>query len=311
MKTLVTGGAGFIGSHLVEALLAADHEVIVVDNLVTGYKANLKEVEDKITFVEGSAGDEKLMMSQLKGVDIVYHQAALTSVPRSMKNPLESFHETLTASVMALDCARKNNIKRFIFATSSSAYGNRSEDVKSEELYPAPMSPYAAAKVSLEMFANAYSLGFDMETVGLRYFNVFGPRQDPQSDYAAVIPLFIRKIMAGEKPIITGDGDQSRDFTFVANVVSANLLAMEATLPTKNNVINVATGQRQTLPELVQILNRVAGTELEPQYVEARPGDVKHSLADISLAKKILNYKVEVPFEEGLQKTWTYAKKYW
>jgi len=311
MKILVTGGSGFIGSHIVEALLKNKHEIIVVDNLSTGFKDNLKEVMDQITFVEGNAANEELMMEQLKGVDCVSHQAALTSVPRSMKNPMETFKETMTASVVTLECARQRNVKRFVFAASSSVYGNRSEKIKTEDLYPKPISPYAAAKTALEFYASAYAAGFGMTTVGLRYFNVFGPRQDPLSDYAAVIPLFIKKFMNNEAPTITGDGDQSRDFTYVANVVSANVLAIESELAQESFTMNVATGVRVTLPELVETLADISGKDIKAVYGPERPGDVKHSLADIKKAKDVLGYKPLVDFKEGLSHTWEYAKEFW
>jgi len=311
MKVLVTGGAGFIGSHLVDALVAQGDEVTVVDDLVTGYRNNLTQVEDKITFIEANVGDKEVMMKCLQDIDMVFHEAAITSVPRSMNDPEETFSETMAASFNVLECSRQCKVKRFIYATSSSAYGNRQEKIKSEDLYPVPISPYAASKLSLEMFATAYSGGFGLTTVGLRYFNVFGPRQDPKSDYAAVIPLFIRKILAGEAPMITGDGNQSRDFTYVTNVVQANLLAMRADIPDTGTVLNVATGQRIDLPHLVSILNQVAGTDLAPLYGPERPGDVRHSLADIHMAEKILGYSAKVGFEEGIKNTWEYAKGHW
>jgi UDP-glucose 4-epimerase len=311
MKICVTGGAGFIGSHIVDALVEKKHDVIVVDNLSTGCLENLKRSREKINFVEADMGNEKLMMALLEGVDTVIHQAALTSVTRSMKNPLETHRQTLSASLNVLDCCRKNKVKRFIYAASSSAYGEQEGELKKEDMYPRPISPYAAAKVALEMYAGAYSRGFQLSTIGLRYFNVFGPRQNPNGSYAAVIPLFIKTILKGKAPVITGDGDQSRDFTYVANVVDANLLALEAINLPEACVLNIACGRQIFLPELVKHLNQVAGTSFEARFVSSRPGDIRHSLADISRARKILNYKVRIDFENGLEKTFEDAQRNW
>lgn len=309
MIVVLTGGAGFIGSHIAEALVARGDTVRVIDNLSSGRLSNLDPVKGKVRFTQGSCGDERLMMEVLEGADAVVHQAALTSVQRSMRSPLETFRETLAASVTALECARLRGVKRFIYAASSSAYGNAQAERKHEGLYPAPLSPYAASKVSLEMFAQSYSRGFGLMTVGLRYFNVFGPRQDPGSEYAAVIPRFIKLMLAGKPPVITGDGDQSRDFTFVRNVVAANLRAMEIPLEPKGLVANVATGKRVTLPELVEGLNKVSGLSLSPQFGPARPGDVRHSLADLRHAQDVLGYRPQVEFLEGLAETWKHYKE--
>lgn len=304
MIVVVTGGAGFIGSHITEALVAAGHEVRVVDNLSSGKISNLHAVRDRLAFHEGNCSDEMLMMRVLKGAQAVVHQAALTSVQRSMRSPLETFRETLAASVTTLECARHAGVGRFVYAASSSAYGNTPAECKTEDLYPLPLSPYAASKVSLEMFAQAYARGFGMMTVGLRYFNVFGPRQDPDSEYAAVIPRFIKSMRQGIPPVITGDGNQSRDFTFVRNVVEANLRALDLPHDASGIVVNVATGRRITLPELVASLNKVSGLSLRPTFAPARPGDVRHSLADLARARTLLGYEPVVDFETGLSETW-------
>lgn len=309
MIIVLTGGAGFIGSHIAEALVARGDEVRVVDNLSSGKLANLEPVKGRIQFAKGNCGDEGLMMEVLQGAHAVVHQAALTSVQRSMRSPLETFRETLASSVTALECARLRGVRRFIYAASSSAYGNVAAEHKHEGLYPAPLSPYAASKVSLEMFAQSYSRGFGLTTVGLRYFNVFGPRQDPDSEYAAVIPRFIKLMLAGKPPVITGDGNQSRDFTFVRNVVAANLRALEIPADGSGIVANVAAGKRVTLPELVEGLNKVSGLSFSPVFSPARPGDVRHSLADLTHSRKVLGYEPQVDFLEGLKETWRHYRR--
>lgn len=311
MKICVTGGAGFIGSHIVEALVNRGDDVVVVDNLITGHRTNLDSVADHITWYEGNCGDADLMSRALVDVEAVCHQAALTSVPRSMDHPLETHAETLTSSVVTLETARQAGVRRFVFAASSSAYGDQPGKFKQEDMFPLPKSPYAAAKTALEFYASAWSRAFGMTSIGLRYFNVFGPRQDPDSAYAAVIPRFIRKLLDGKPPVITGDGDQSRDFTYVANVVDANLRALDTPDLPDASVVNIACGQQVTLPELVAALNRAAGTFINPVFAPTRPGDVRHSLADIHRARELLGYQPVTTFEDGLQATWNHARKHW
>ncbi len=311
MGGCVTGGAGFIGSHLIEALLTEGHEVVVVDNLVTGHLRNLDSVTSRITFHEGNVGDLDLMTEALQNVEVIFHLAALASVPRSIERPLDTHRETLTASVNLLEAARTTGVRRIVYAASSSAYGDQPGESKVETMLPRPMSPYAAAKTAMEFFFSAWARAYGLETVGLRYFNVFGPRQDPEGAYAAVIPRFITKLMAGESPVITGDGNQSRDFTPVANVIHGNLLAMSATDLPSGVVMNLACGHRITLPELVDSLNQVMGTSLEPVYTDPRSGDIRHSLADISRARTLLGYEPVVDFNEGLRRTVEFARQHW
>ena len=305
--SLVTGGAGFIGSHLVEALLARGDRVRVLDNVSTGRKENLAGVWHQIEFAQGDVTDSTAVQRAIAGVDFVFHQAALASVPRSVDAPLETHAACTTGTLLLLDAARKAGVKRFVFAASSSAYGNKPTPVKRETDLPSPLSPYAAAKLAAEHYCHAFYHSYGLETVCLRYFNVFGPRQDPSGPYAAVIPLFIESLLAGKSPKIYGDGKQTRDFTYVGNVVQANLLAStapaERIASSPSRVFNIGSGSAISLVDLLSHLNVLCGTKIAANFQPPRTGDVRDSLADISLAQRILGYQSSVTLREGLEKT--------
>ncbi len=307
-KMLVTGGAGFIGSHLVEALVERGDEVRVLDNLCTGRRENLASVSDRIQFIDGDLTDAAVVAEAASGVDCIFHQAALPSVPRSVENPLETHRACVTGTLTLLDQARRAGVRRVVYAASSSAYGDQPRDIKSESNLPAPLSPYAAAKLAGEYYCQAFSHTFGLETVCLRYFNVFGPRQDPNSPYSAVIPLFITRLLRSESPIIYGDGQQSRDFTYVANVVHANLLAADAP-GAAGNTVNIANGLSTSLLELIEALSRLLGVYVQPTHQAPRAGDVRHSKADIALARKLLGYEPQVDLDEGLRRSIAYYRK--
>jgi UDP-glucose 4-epimerase len=307
-KILVTGGAGFIGSNLVGGLLAAGYRVSVIDNLLTGKKENLKPYLSEIDFIEGSILEEDKINQAFEGVDYVLHQAALPSVPRSLKEPLASLENNITITLKMLEKALSAKVKKFVYASSSSVYGEQAAKVKSEDLPPDPLSPYAVYKFSGERLCQIYSKLYGLKTVSLRYFNVFGPNQDPNSAYSAVIPLFIKQMLKGEQPTINGDPEISRDFTYVDNNVSANILAMESAVTGRGEIINIATGQSVSLSRLVEEINILLGTKISPIIGEARPGDINHSLADISLAKKLIGYEPSVDFKTGLAKTIDYYR---
>lgn len=305
---LVTGGAGFIGSHITEALVRRGDQVRVLDNLSTGNRQHLQSVEGQIDFLEGDITNFDDAKRAVAGVDSVFHQAALASVPRSVEKPLDTHHACVTGTLNLLHAAKKAGVRRVVYAASSSAYGNLRVQAKRETARPEPMSPYAAAKLAGELYCQAFFHTFELETVAIRYFNVFGPRQDPHSPYSAVIPLFITALLRGESPTVYDDGLQTRDFTFVDNVVHGNLLAAEAPLA-PGQTINVANGHSTSLIELLTILNRLLKTEIKPQHAEPRPGDVKHSLADISLARELLGYEPQVDFETGLRQSVAYYRR--
>ncbi|MEM7533256.1 MAG: SDR family oxidoreductase [Chloroflexota bacterium] len=301
---LVTGGAGFIGSNIVHTLLGQGHGVRVLDNFSTGRRENLASVLDNIEVIEGDLRSQETCRQSVQGVDYVLHQGAMPSVARSVADPFTSNDANTNATLNMLVAARDAGVKRFVFASSSSIYGDSPTMPKEESMIQRPKSPYAVAKMAAEHFCRIFYDLYGLETVCIRYFNVFGPRQDPNSQYSAVIPLFIKAMMAGKSPTIFGDGTQSRDFTFVDNNVSANLLA--ATAPAEDvsgQVFNIACGQRYTLLELVEILNDLMGTDIQPTFDTSRKGDVKHSLAAIERAQAQLGYTVKVDFVEGLQRT--------
>ena len=300
---VVTGGAGFIGSHLVEALLGEGMRVRVVDDLSTGKVANLEPFRDRIEFIEGDVADGEVAERGMVGATYVFHQAAIPSVPRSVAEPIESHRSGPSATIRVLEEARKAGAKRVMFAASSSAYGETVELPKHEGMAPDPLSPYAAGKLAGEHYVRVYSRTMGLDGVSLRYFNVFGPRQNPGSPYSGVISLFARWMMGGTRPTILGDGQQSRDFTYVENVVRANLLAMRSDRPLRGEAMNVGTGRRITLIELVEAMNRVLGTSLEPQFGPERAGDVKHSQASLEKVEAAIGYRPSVDFEDGLRRT--------
>lgn len=310
MRTfLVTGGAGFIGSHLAEALVARGDRVRVLDNLSTGFLSNLEPIRDRIEFIQADLVDAAAVARAVEGVDCVFHEAALASVPRSLETPLDTHASCATGTLTLLDAARRAGVRRLVYAGSSSAYGDQPHSPKRETDRPAPISPYGAAKLAGEHYCQAFAASFGFEAVTLRYFNVFGPRQDPNSPYSAVIPLFITSILAGRSPVLFGDGGQSRDFTYVDNVVHANLLAADKP-GVAGRVFNAANGGSITLLELLAALNRLLGTSIEPIHGAPRPGDIRESMADITLARQLLGYEPPVDFHEGLRRSIGYYRSW-
>ena len=306
---LVTGGAGFIGSNIVRKLVEQGERVRVLDDFSTGKKENLVGIEDRVEVVVGSFIDRKLVNRVLQGVRFVLHQGAIPSVPRSVADPVKSNEANITGTLNMLEGAREAGVERFVYAASSSAYGDTKVFPKVEDMPAKPLSPYAVGKYTGELYARVYADIYSLPTVSLRYFNIFGPYQDPASEYAAVIPKFILAMLNGEVPVIYGDGEQSRDFTYIDNAAAANLLACKSEKVGRGEVINVACGERFTLNQLVKQLSEIMGLEVEPEYAEARPGDVKHSLADISRAEELLGYRAEVDFKEGLKRTAEWFRK--
>lgn len=301
MRVLVTGGAGFIGSHLAEQLLRDGHEVRVLDSFATGRRENLDHLPDA-ELVEGDIQSYERAHAAVEGCDYVLHQAALPSVPRSIQDPLTSAAVNTTGTLNVLLAARDAGVKRVVFASSSSVYGKSTALPKHEELIPAPISPYAVSKLAAESYCRAFSEVYEVECVALRYFNVFGPRQDPKSQYAAVVPRFVTAALDGRPPTVYGDGEQSRDFTFIANVVNANMLALTAP-EAVGEVFNIACGERYTLNELLGVIADAAGVEINAEYLSDRAGDVRHSQADISKAQRLLGYEPSVSFVDGVRAT--------
>jgi nucleoside-diphosphate-sugar epimerase len=302
VRALVTGGAGFIGSHLARRLLREGHEVRVLDNFSTGSRANLADLDGSIDVVEGDVQSYERAHNAVAGCEVVFHEAALPSVPRSIQDPLTSNSVNVIGTLNLLLASRDSGVRRVVFASSSSIYGSDLTLPKREDRAPRPIAPYAVAKLAGEGYCRSFSEVYGLETVALRYFNVFGPRQDPLSQYAAVIPKFIVALLRAESPVIHGDGEQSRDFTYIDNVVDANLLAASAP-DVAGQTFNIACGERISLNDLVAELRAITGSELEANYVEARSGDVKHSLADIGRAEEMLGYRPAVSFSEGLRRT--------
>jgi nucleoside-diphosphate-sugar epimerase len=298
---VVTGGAGFIGSHLVEELQRRGELVRVVDSLITGHRRNLAHLAP-VEFVEGDLADFDVAQRGLEGADYVLHQAAIPSVPRSVADPLGSNRANVDATVNVLVAARDAGAKRVVFAGSSSAYGNSEVLPKREDMRTAPLSPYALQKIVGEQYMEMFTALYGLETVVIRYFNVFGPRQDPSSAYSGVISLFITALLKGQAPTIYGDGEQTRDFTYVANVVDGVLKACHAPAA-RGEVINVATAERISLNQLFAAVKAVTGATVDPIYMEPRVGDVRDSLADLTKARRLLDYAPMVPFEEGLRRT--------
>jgi UDP-glucose 4-epimerase len=304
---LVTGGAGFIGSHIAAALVERGDDVRVLDAFTTGHLSNLADIQHRVNVIKGDVRDEKVVAEAMQGVDCVFHHAALASVPMSVERPLDSHAVCATGTVNVLNQARLAGVRRVVYAASSSAYGDRPASSKRETDLIQPLSPYAAAKLAGELYCEAFYHTYGLETVGLRYFNIFGSRQDPKSPYSAVIPLFITRLLAGQRPIVYGDGNQSRDFCYVANVVHANLLA--STSPNvAGRIINIGTGRATSLLELLSQLNRLLETNVDPAHEPPRVGDVRDSMADISLARSLLGYEPLVDLEEGLRRSVEYYR---
>ena len=324
MKYLVTGGAGFIGSHIVDALVANGHDVVVLDDLSSGHKENLSKVWKQITFVEGDIRDAATCLKAAKGCNGIFHEAALVSVPDSINRPRDNHDINITGTLNILEAARQQRVERVVFASSAAVYGDNPELPKREDMLPEPKSPYALAKLTGEYYLKVYAECFGLETVALRYFNVFGPRQDPSSMYSGVISIFSERIKKGLPVTIYGDGRQTRDFVNAADVVQANLLAMgvqksavkgqksdqpnpyqpttDSHQPVSRNfvVLNVATGKQTSLLQLLSALEELMGSKVERNFAAARPGDIQHSLADISKARKVLGFKPQITLEKGL-----------
>lgn len=303
MRYVVTGGAGFIGSHIVQRLVSENQHVVVLDDFSSGRPENLSHLLHRITLVEGSIRDPQACRAVMQGADFVLHQAAVPSVPRSIEDPLSTHEACATGTLNVLLAARDAGVERVVYAGSSSAYGNTAVLPKREEMSPNPRSPYAVAKLAGEHYARAFTTAYGLETVVLRYFNIFGPRQDPDSPYGAAIPKFIAAATAGRAPVIFGDGQQTRDFTYVDNAVTANLLACRAGPAAVGEVFNVGCGDRVSVNELWGLICELLEVRIDPAYAPARAGDVRDSLADISRTRELLGYAPVVGLRDGLRKT--------
>ena len=303
MRCLVSGGAGFIGSNLVRRLLEDQHDVTVLDDVSTGTLNNLAEVEDSIEVTVGDISDARAVRKAMQGAGVVFHLAALASVARSVADPESTHRVNADGTLNMLLAARDAGARRFVYASSSSVYGDSPSLPKVEEMVPKPISPYAASKLAGEAFCRAFSHSYGLETVGLRFFNVFGPRQDPLSEYAAVIPRFINRMLYGASPQVYGDGLQTRDFTYVANVLDACVLAAQAPSLISGEVMNVGCGGSITLMELIEILSDLVGSKVRPQFQEPRTGDVLHSMASIEKARRIIGYEPSISVRDGLAET--------
>ncbi len=307
MRYLVTGGAGFIGSHTVDELARRGHSVVVLDDLSSGKEENLFGMAGKIEFIRGNITDLETVRAACRAADYVLHLAARTSVPRSVKEPLETNRVNVDGTLNVLVAARDAEVRRVVFAASSSAYGETPTLPKVETMTPTPISPYGVSKLVGEAYAQVFGRVYELENVSLRYFNVFGPRQDPGSPYSGVLSRFIAALLDGAQPVVFGDGEQSRDFTYVDNVVEANLLACEA--PNASGLVfNVGMGGRFTLNQTLKLLEKIAGRPAKPKYDPPREGDIRHSQADIELARKRLGYNPRIGFEEGLRRTWEWYR---
>lgn len=308
MRYLVTGGAGFIGSHLVEHLIGRGEDVVVLDDFSTGRRENLDAFVGRFELIEGSLLDPAMCARAARGADFILHEGAIPSVPRSVKDPLTSHEACATGTLNILIAARDAGVKRVVYAASSSAYGNTAELPKHEEMLPRPLSPYAAAKYAGECYCRAFHATYGLSTVALRYFNIFGPRQDPASQYAAAIAKFISCALNGIRPTIYGDGEQTRDFTYVANAVSANLLACQAPDEAGGDVFNVGCGDRISVNELWRKIREATGASVEPEYIERRAGDVRDSLASLEKIERVLGYEPVVDLDTGLTHTINYFR---
>ena len=305
---VVTGGAGFIGSHIVEELLHRNETVRVIDNFSTGKWENVEPFEGSAEIIEADIAEGKNLPGFLKGADYVIHEAAIPSVPKSILDPVRSHHANVNGTLQLLNASREANVKRIVYASSSSVYGDSKTLPKHEGMMPNPLSPYGAQKLFAEIYCQVFSRAYGLETVSLRYFNVFGPRQDSTSQYSGVLALFIPAVLQNKRPTIYGDGLQSRDFTYVQNVVAANLQA--CTVPVvAGQVFNVACGDRITVNSMLQQINNITAKDIAPIYADPRPGDIKHSQADITRAKEHLGYQPKVSFEEGLRNTIEWYRK--
>lgn len=301
-KYLITGGAGFIGSNLARRLLSLGEDVVVLDDFSTGKRENLEDIKHRVKLVVGDICNVDKVKEAMEGIDFVFHHAAVVSVPRSVDDPARTNEVNVDGTLNCLLVARDVKAKRFVFAASSSAYGDSPELPKHEDMTPWPLSPYGVSKLVGEMYCRVFYEVYGLPTVSLRYFNIFGPYQDPHSQYAAVVPIFITRLLKGESPRVFGDGEQSRDFTYIDNAVEANLLAINSD-KADGETINVACGTQYTLNDLAENLKRLTGSDIDPTYAEPRAGDIKHSLGDISRASRLLGYSPQVSFEEGLERT--------
>ena len=305
---LVTGGAGFIGSHLASALAASGARVRIIDDLSTGYRENIEEIGGHVDFIHGSVADEAALKRAIEDAELVFHEAAIPSVPRSVENPRQTHVASVDSTFALLLAAKENKVRRIVYAASSSAYGDQPTLPKVETMLPEPLSPYAVAKLVGEYYCQVFTRVYGLETVSLRYFNVFGPRQDPSSHYSGVISRFISSLLGGETPVIYGDGEQSRDFTYIGNVVDANMKAAESAKAV-GHVINIANGERISLNQLLKELKDLTGrTNVTADYQQTRAGDVKHSLADISRARDLLGYDPTIDLRQGLSLTMDWWK---
>jgi UDP-glucose 4-epimerase len=307
---LVTGGAGFIGSSIAEQLLAAGDRVRILDDFSSGRRENLESLTGQVELIEGTIVDPDTVARAVRGVDVVFHQAAIPSVVRSVENPQPSLLAGVQGTTVVLDVARRSGVRRVILAASSSAYGDTPTLPKVETMPTNPLSPYAVSKLSCEHLVRVFASLYGLETVALRYFNVFGPRQDPKSEYAAVIPKFVTAALRKQRPVVFGDGEQTRDFCFIDNAVRANLLAASTSNKLSGQVVNVACGERTSLNALLRMVGELTGTQLEPDYRPRRAGDVKDSLADIRAAREVLGYEPTVDVREGLRRTVDAFKKF-
>jgi len=309
-RYLVTGGAGFIGSSIAEELLSKGEKVRILDDFSTGRRSNVESLKGDVEVVEGSITDPEVTARAMKGIEVVFHEAALPSVARSVEAPQTSMHINVQGTTVVLDCARVAKVKRLIFAASSSAYGDTPTLPKIETMEPSPRSPYAVSKLTGEHLLRVFHMLYGIETLSLRYFNVFGPRQDPGSHYAAVIPRFITSAIRGQRPTVFGDGEQTRDFCYIENTVSANLLAASSPNKLQGQVVNVACGERISLNQLLAIVGELSGKKLDAIYEPTRAGDVRDSLADIEAARKLVGYEPKVTVREGLAKTFAAFKTF-
>jgi len=307
MRCVVTGGAGFIGSNIVEELVRRGHSVVALDDLSAGKKENLSAVAGKIEFILGSISDADAVRAACRGTDCVFHLAARTSVPRSVEDPIETNAVNVQGTLQVLVAAREAGVRRVVYAASSSAYGESATLPKVETMPAAPISPYGVSKLAGELYAQVFGRVYGLENVALRYFNVFGPRQDPSSQYSGVLSRFMTALLDGAQPVVYGDGEQSRDFTYVENVVDITLRAAEA--PSVSGMLfNAGTGGRYTLNQALELLEKISGQPCRPRYDPPRPGDIRHSQADIGLARRYLGYEPRVGFAEGLRRTWEWYR---